>query len=66
MSKKLEPKACPFCGRQATEDRWDNTNPPRVRHQVRCESGRCAIQPYTTIYSTRRAAVKAWNRRKGR
>lgn len=68
-----EMRTCPFCGCRATLEEYEPSNPIlAIFHErysgpeyfVRCSGTRCKVQPETDVFSTKRAAINAWNKRK--
>lgn len=64
---KLNLKPCPFCGGKAwmwTD--YKESRMPKELYFVACDEDdedKCAVQPETLRYLTKKAATKAWNRR---
>ena len=68
-----EIRTCPFCGCKATLEEYEPSNPilaifyerySEPEYFVRCSGARCKMQPETDVFSTKGAAINAWNKRK--
>lgn len=65
MSEEVELKPCPYCGDgDVSTDKYVLDSEKRG-WSAHCHNDRCAIKPYTPMYSTEAEAIAAWNTRPG-
>ena len=62
MSNK-QAKPCPFCGARPVRHEQYNHASGKNGYYMACDNPKCLIQPYTPMYYTKGADMKAWNKR---
>lgn len=61
---KIELKPCPFCGEEATLQRYFDPHED-IAFYVACSGESCEVSPMTNDFRTEQEAIEAWNHRAG-
>jgi len=64
VSEDAKLKPCPFCGGEATTDKYVVSKDKR-KWSAYCRNERCRVSPSTPMSDTEAKAITAWNTRAG-